>query len=1006
MLKTLLDRPISVTMMMLVVVVLGVVSIRLLPISLIPDVDIPYITIQATSPQMSAREMDESVVKTLRQHLTQVNGVEEITTESIDGSATIKLTFSHGANMDYVFVEVNEKIDRCISSLPGIDRPKVLKASATDIPAFYINMTPVEDSEEAFYQISRFAQDVISKRLVQLEEVAMADISGYIDDQIMIIPDQTKLDQLGLTQSQFENIINSSNIHLGSLTIHDGQYKYNVKFLSTVANCEDIANIWFRIGDRVMQIKEIARVEQQPAKKTGLVRSDGKRAICMAVIKQSDARMADLRSSIERLMENFSYEYPEIEFSVTRDQTLLLEYSINNLVKNIVMGIILACLVIFLFMKNFRSAALVSITMPVALIFSMTWFYVMGMSINIISLSGLLLGVGMMADNTIILVDNITGRWQRGDNLREAVLEGTKDVSGPMFSSLLTTCAVFIPLVFVSGIAGKLFFDQAMAVIIVLMTSYIITLTIIPVYYYWWYRSLPSFSANRFLERISIDNSLHRCDDKIMGWFIDHRFVAWIILIVAMAGISVCFVMMPKERLPEITYTETIMTIDWNEQISVDENERRVALLEEMVKDKCIQYTSMVGRQRFILNHSGYLETNGTSIYMNCEDMGTLEEVKTTITNIVLEKYPSAAYKFEVSGNIFDAVFANDEAPLVARIRPTSTPRLDVEGLRKLLGAIRDKLLGVHIEDVPVKTDALFIADPQLMTLYDVSYSELSSLLRNSLNENRLFSIVQGTRTIPVVTGNDASSLVEILSEKYIVKNDVRIPVSELMRQTYVEDFKIVVSGAEGNYYPISIDVSNVPEVISTLNSIVSKDKGYEVSYSGSWFSNRKLVGELLMVLIIAIVLLYLILSSQFESLLQPAIILSEIVIDIFASLLILWVMGLSINLMSMIGLVVISGIVINDSILKIDTINKMRKEGYVLREAVTKASSLRMKAIIMTSLTTILAVSPFLSRGNMGDDLQYPMSVVIIVGMIVGTLVSLFVLPALYYSIYKRKDE
>ena len=166
------------------------------------------------------------------------------------------------------------------------------------------------------------------------------------------------------------------------------------------------------------------------------------------------------------------------------------------------------------------------------------------------------------------------------------------------------------------------------------------------------------------------------------------------------------------------------------------------------------------------------------------------------------------------------------------------------------------------------------------------------------------------------------------------------------------------------------------------------------------------MVMELLLVLIIAIVLLYLILASQFESLLQPVIILSEIVVDVFASLLVLWVMGLSINLMSMIGLVVISGIVINDSILKIDTINRMRKDGYALRQAVTEASSRRMKAIIMTSLTTILAVCPFLSRGNMGDDLQYPMSIVIIVGMTVGTLVSLFVLPALYYSIYRRKDS
>ena len=197
-----------------------------------------------------------------------------------------------------------------------------------------------------------------------------------------------------------------------------------------------------------------------------------------------------------------------------------------------------------------------------------------------------------------------------------------------------------------------------------------------------------------------------------------------------------------------------------------------------------------------------------------------------------------------------------------------------------------------------------------------------------------------------------------------------------------------------------------VCDLMDTVDDVVRMNGDYEVTYAGSWFTNRKMVGEMMLVLIIALVLLYLILASQFESLVQPFVIMSEIVVDIFASLAVLWILGMSVNLMSLIGLVVISGIVINDSILKIDTINRMRREGTALREAVMQASSRRMKSIIMTSLTTILAVCPFLSRGSMGDDLQFPMSIVIIVGMTVGTLVSLFVLPALYYSIYRGKDE
>jgi len=1007
MLKKLLNRPISVTMVMLVAVVLGFVSARLLPVSLIPDVDIPYITVQAQNPQLSAREMDEVVVRVLRRQLMQVNGVEDITTESRDGFGVVKLSFSHGSNMDYVFVEVNEMIDRCMSSLPDMERPKAMKASATDIPSFYINITPLDDSQEAFKEMSRFARDVISRRLEQQSEVAMVDISGFVDEQIMIIPDQGILNQLGISQSQFENIVKSSNVHLGSLTICDGEYRYNVKFLSEVSSAEDIGEIWFRIDEKLLQIKDIANVELRAASRSGSVLSDGNRAVCMAVIKQSDARMSDLRSSIQVLMDEFSRDYPSMSFTITRDQTQLLDFSISNLIKNIIAGILLACLVVFLFMRDFRSPSLVCLTMPVALIFSLAVFYLVGLSINIISLSGLLLGVGMMADNTIILVDNISARWQRGEQLRDAILSGTREVAGPMLSSVLTTCAVFIPLVFVSGIAGELFYDQAAAVTIVLLSSYVATLTVIPVYYWWWYRKLPSFKANPLLERISLNRFMRKGNRIVIGWFLDHRYVSWILLASAVCGSVVCFVCMPKERLPEMACTELIMDIDWNEQVSIEENECRVSNLEELIRNECSQITSMVGIQRFMLSHSGEQGSTECSIYFNCHDVSALDRAKTILSRSIEESYPSSVFSFRASGNIFDMVFADKEPSLIAKIRPASLPRIEVEGIRDLLAAIRESLPGVLVEDVPVKTDVLFVADPQMMALYEVSYSELASFLKNSFNENVMFSIVKGSRTIPVISGSDEGDIKDILSGKFIAKGDVNIPVAELMKQTYVQDLKTVVSGVEGNFYPLYLHVpqSDIPSVIATIDSEVRSDGRYEVSYSGSWFSSRKMVLELLMVLVIAIVLLYLILASQFESLLQPILILSEIVVDIAASLLVLWGFGLSINLMSMIGLVVISGIVINDSILKIDSINKLRKEGLKLRDAVMEACGRRRKAIVMTSLTTILAVCPFLGRGSMGADLQYPMSVVIIVGMTIGTLVSLFVLPALYYSIYRKNE-
>lgn len=1015
MLRALIERPVAVTMVLLVTVVLGLFSMRRLPVSLIPDVDVPMVTVQAESAGMSAREMDESVLKPLRQQLVQINGLKDIVTESKDGSGTISLTFSHGADMDYLFIEANEKVDRTMPSLPDIPRPKVLKSSAADIPAFYIDMRPASGdctplsggslfpTHVEFMEMSSFASEVVAKRIEQLDEVAMVDVSGVVGRELLVVPDMGALDTYCITIDDFVQLVRSANVHLGSLVICDGEYRYNVRFVSYAQGREDIENLYFKVGDRLMQVKDVASVIEHPAPRTGLVRSDGRPAVSMAVIKQSSARMSDLKKSIDDLLWHFRNDYPEVEFVVTRDQAVLLDYSIDNLVRNIIYGILLSFLVIFLFMRDFRSPVLVAMTIPIALILSMLVFYVIGLGINIISLSGLILGVGMMVDNAIILVDNITGHWNRCGDLRRAVVEGTKEVMGAMFSSVLTTCAVFIPLVFVSGIAGAIFHDQAISITVVLLSAYAVTVVVVPVYYYVWYRKGGSFRSNRFLEKMSLDGFLEKVDGAVMSWFLDRTWVAWAIFVVCLVGATCLFGTMMKEKLPPITTSEAVLSIDWSEPLSVEQNEARTARVEAAAAD-AVRMTSFVGVQQFLLGHSGDNGVSQSSVYLKCEDENSLNEMIGQMEKCLKDEFPKAVFSFGPAGNLFDMVFADNEASLLVRIHPVSSPELMPVEVSHMLDVIARRLLWLRIPPIPVKTDVLFVADAERMALYDVSYSALANVLRSSLDQNRLFDIVQGNRSVPVVIGTGNKELGEILEKTFVSTGEMSVPVSELMRQTYVEDFKTIVSGAEGNYYPLALDVRSVdvPDVVSSVRSAICDEGKFEVSFSGSYFTIKEMAAEMILVLIIAVILLYLILASQFESLLQPLVILSEIVIDIFFCLMFLLCMGMSINLMSMIGLVVICGIVINDSILKIDTINKLRAGGSPLKGAVMTASRRRMKAIFMTSMTTVLSVFPFLARGNMGADLQFPMSVVIIVGMVFGTFVSLFIVPALYCSCLK----
>ena len=1011
MLNRLLDRPVSVTMIVLVFVVLGIVGIRSLPVSLIPDVDIPYVTVQISAPDRSARELDDVVVKPLRQSLVQINHLKDIRSESKDGSATMTLSFEEGQDIDYFYIEVNEKIDRAMSSLPDIERPKVFKASATDIPAFYINVTS-RDSGADFLELSEFVEDVISKRIEQLTEVAMVDVSGCADREILIVPDAQALKRLSLTMDEFEQYVSSANVSLSNLTIRDGEYHYNVKFRSFASSREDIENVYFKVGDRVLQIRDVAQVIEEAAPRTGLALSDGKDAVVLAIIKQSEARMSDLQESIGAQLEVFGTDYPQLEFTVTRDQTELLQYSIDNLLLNIIVALVLVCVVIFLFMKNFRSPLLVSLTIPVSLLISFFIFYLIGLSINIISLAGLLLGVGMMVDNTIILTDNITGRWQRGDELRTAVVQGTQEVTGAMLSSVLTTCAVFIPLVFLNGLAGELFYDQAVSLSVVLLVSWLVTVTIVPVYYWALYRKLPHFQTNAFLEKIQFRGGM-RVYDAGVSWFLANKRWVCLALPLGCALITaVCLVYMPKQKIPDITCTDAILNLDWNEHISLESNRSRVIELENLISASCEQTSAMVGVQQFVLSHSGDLSMNEASVYFKCGDAGTLARVKETISNYLSLHYPKAVSSFANSGNIFDTVFAEREAQLLARLRPTGDGGMDVEELQEVLGQIRVALPQARIAELPLKEDVLYVSDPELMSLYGVSFDDLTGALRNALNGNRVFEIVRGNRSVPVVIGTDELEMGEILSSTTIRKKvrdeEIEIPLNALMRQTYEQTFKQLVSGDDGNYYPLELDIpsSEVRPAMSAINAVVRDNRNFDVGYSGAYFSNRQMLGEMSVVMLVALALLFLILASQFESLLQPLIILSEIVIDVAVSLLFLWAMGVSINIMSLIGLVVITGIVINDSILKVDTINRLVRDGWEVDKAIHEAGHRRIKAIIMTSITTIFSVLPFLSRGNMGDDLQYPMAIVIVAGMTVGTLISLFFLPALYSSAYSGKKR
>lgn len=1015
MVKFLLQRPIAVLMAFTACFIIGLVTYFTLPVSLLPDIAIPEITIQVSEPNTSARELENTAVKAIRQQLLQVANLRDIKSETRDGSAVIRLSFDFGTDTDLAFIEVNEKIDATMNFLPKeFERPRVIKASATDIPVFCLNLTLKEEpkGEESFLELCTFAETVIKRRIEQLPEVAMVDVTGLVGRQLRIVPDKRLLASTGITIDDLEQVLAANNIEPGSMQVRDGYYEYNIRFSTVLRTLEDVRNIYIRKDSRIFQLKDLATVSIVPEEQTGLSLSNGKRAVTLAVIKQADENMDHLKESLEEVMAYFSTVDPNIEYSVSRNQTELLDYTISNLKSNLGLGFLFICVVAVLFLGDVKSPAVIGLSMFVSLVVSFLFFYLFGMSMNIISISGLILALGMMIDSSIIVTENIAQYRNAGHSLEDACAKGTSEVITPMLSSTFTTIAVFLPLVFMSGIAGAIFFDQAFAVTVGLMVSYFTGIMLLPVLYKLVY-SIPDM-GHRFwglkLNNMVKEHTLDRFYDRGVDWVFSHRKTCLVLSAVTIPLCAGLFYEIPKSRMPAIDQRELIAHIEWNENIHLEENERRVSDLFRAVNDQTVEYTSYVGQQQFLLNRDGELSVTESELYFKTGEPSGIAPLETSVKAWIRKYYPAAVVSFAPPVTVFEKLFVTGEADLVAELYTRNKSVAPDAGEIRQLGDSIGNLCGNYPTGIAFDNQLNLSVDREKLLLYRVSYEEIYHLLKTAFKSNEVAVLRSYQQYLPITLVGEERTIGEILRTTLVRTepdgdgHSEVLPLQTFVRVTPGEDLKTITAGKNGEYIPFSFyQVDDSERLMAGVRQVAGNN--WDLDFSGSIFSNEQMLNELVIILFVSILLMYFILASQFESFLQPLIVLLEIPIDVAASLLVLWICGHTLNLMSAIGIVVTCGIIINDSILKLDAINELRKAGVPLMEAIHEAGRRRLRPIIMTSLTTIFGMVPLLFSFDMGSELQKPLSIAMISAMLLGTMVSLFVVPLVYWYVY-RKDK
>lgn len=1020
MIRFLLNRPIAVIMAFLAFFIIGLITYFTIPVSLLPDIAIPEITVQVAGANTSARELENTVVKPIRQELMQVGHLRDITSETRDGQSIIKLNFDYGTDTDLAFIEVNEKIDASMSRLPrSVERPRVIKASATDIPVFCLNLTLKDDAafektnETKFLGLCEFAETVIKRRIEQLPEVAMVDVTGVMGQQLQIVPDMDKLKMTGITLNEIEGILAANNVEPGSMIVRDGFYEYNIKFSSLLRTLEDVQNIYINKNGRIYQLKDIAQVDLAAQKQKGASFANGKRAVTLAVIKQADENIANMQASLDNVIGTFGQMYPDIEFSITRNQTELLNYTISNLKQNLLLGFVFICIVAVLFLGDVKSPAVIGISMVVSIVISFLFFYLFKMSLNIISLSGLILALGMMIDSSIIVTENITQYREKGLSLDAACEKGTDEVITPMLSSSLTTIAVFVPLVFMSGIAGAIFFDQAFSVTVGLMVSYFTGIMLLPVLYKMIYsmqitkRSLLPEAFHRWTQGNGIENWYERG----LHFAFHHKFLNLVICVIVFPICVFMFYFIPKERMPQIDEVEMIAKVEWNENIHLDESSKRVSQLFSAMDTIAIEHNGYVGMQQFLLNKDKELSTSESELYFKTKSTQDIARLEKNINAWLKMNYPFALVSFSPPPTIFEKIFVTGEADLVAEFYPKDRKTIPTADQVKVIANKMEEQFGHKPLTVPFQEQIDFSIDKEKLLLYNIPYNQVYQLLKTAFMDNNIAMLRSFQQFLPISLEGRQKTVNQILNETLVEVTDPKtrainyIPINELISTRPAEDFKTITAGKNGEFIPFSFYSANSPEqIIDATKAEYKQGNDWDISFSGSFFSNQKMLNELVVILLVSIMLMYFILAAQFESFMQPLIVLIEIPIDVAAALVLLWLCGHTLNLMSAIGIVVTCGIIINDSILKIDAINELRKGGMPLMDAIHEAGKRRLRPIVMTSLTTIFAMVPLLFTSDFGSELQKPLAIAMIGAMAVGTIVSLFVIPLAYWFIYGRK--
>ncbi len=1012
-----IKRPVGVLVLTLMIVVLGVFFLRGLAVDLLPRITYPMVRVLIDWQGASPEEIEENILKNVEASVATTEDAVQVVSSAIEGNGSIEVYFEFGKDMDVALADTRAKLDLVLNKLPpDADEPKIYKADPSQLPILDIALSSETKDERA---LRDWVENDLSNYFLGIPGLGAVVTSGGREREIQIVFDQQKVQKYEISTAKILNLLRLENVELPAGRIADTQKEYSVRLLAKFKEPSDIGNIIIANREgRFIKIKDVAQVIDAHEEQRVITRFNGKPCVTMSFLKQPNANTVEVVSKINKRARELASKKiipDDVIYAVASSQSYYIENSVKNVGSSAVIGGILAMLTIWFFLHNMKRTLVIAVAIPVSIFGTFILMAFFDVTLNIFSLGGLVLAVGMLVDNSVVMLENITRHQSDAGNPRKAAHIGSKEVTSALVASTLTNLAAIVPFFFITGIASLLFRDIVVTVTVAFIISLLVSLTVVPCLSAHLFKNKKGADEDNFTRKVIAKGTA--AYKKLLKGVLTHRGIVLITVVILFVGSIFLARSLGREFLPQIDDGKITIKVKLPVGAALEKTDRVVKKLEERINalPGVKKISSMVGG--YWQKRNVYEKSNEADITVELAEKSERPLPTAAVIRKLqqqLKENPLKGAKIKVMRTPLRGIKRTSTSDIDIRIKGFNLDKIN-EIAEDIQGRIKD-IEGLGNLDISVdfsRPEIHIFVNREKLNNFNLTARDLSDVVRTSVDGLVSTQFTDKDRNVDYD--------IRVLADPRVVSSKEAIENALIFPPTGVEVRLKEVATIEVSQGPVQIDREDQVRLIAVTGDAVGRNvgkitdeikkrlsgfilpAGYSLEYGGEEEAAKESNAQLIIVIALAVFLLFVVMAVQYDSLIDPVIIMVTLPLALIGAFLLLWITRIPFGATVFLGLILLVGIVVNNAIVLVEYINNLRKEKLLaVYDAVIEGSSLRVRPILMTSITTIIGLSPLVFGLGEGLEMLRPLAITVVGGLSVSMLLTLFVIPCVYTVVHK----